>query len=149
MKTHSAQKGEIRRQWFVVDAEDLVLGRMSTHVASVLKGKHKPLYTPSMDTGDYVIVVNADKVKLTGRKEENKQYYRIGLQGKPGSLKIRTAAQLRESRPEDLVKNAVRRMLPRSPLGRQMFTKLKVYAGPSHPHEAQQPEALEIQAGAR
>lgn len=145
MKTHSAKKGEIRRKWYVVDAEDLVLGRMSSQVASVLKGKHKPTYTPSIDTGDYVVVVNADKVKLTGNKEQDKKYYQIGLQGKPGSLKERTASQLREKRPEDLVKNAVRRMLPRNALGRQMFTKLKVYASPNHPHEAQQPEALEIQ----
>ena len=146
MKTHSARKGEIRRKWFVVDANDKVLGRMSSQVAHILKGKHTPLYTPSMDTGDFVIVVNADKVRLTGAKEEKKMYYRIGLQGKPGSLKIRTARQLRESRPEDLVKNAVRRMLPRTALGRQMFTKLKVYAGPSHPHEAQQPQPLDIRA---
>lgn len=145
MKTHSAQKGEIRRKWFVVDAENAVLGRMSTQVASILKGKHTPLYTPSIDTGDFVIVVNADKVKLTGNKETKKKYYRIGLQGKPGSLKVATAQELRERRPEDLVKNAVRRMLPRSPLGRQMFSKLKVYAGPDHPHEAQKPQVLEIQ----
>lgn len=146
MSTHSAQKGEIRRKWFVVDASDKVLGRMSSQVASILKGKHTPLYTPSIDTGDFVIVVNAAKVKLTGRKEELKKYYRIGLQGKPGSLKVATAQQLREKRPEDLIKNAVRRMLPRNALGRQMFTKLKVYPGDAHPHEAQQPQALDIQA---
>ncbi|HWV39467.1 MAG TPA: 50S ribosomal protein L13 [Vulgatibacter sp.] len=146
MSTHSARKGEIRRKWYVVDASDKVLGRMSSQVASILKGKHTPLYTPSMDTGDFVIVVNAAKVKLTGRKEERKKYYRIGLQGKPGSLKVATAKELRERRPEDLVKNAVRRMLPRNALGRQMFTKLKVYPGDAHPHEAQQPQALDIQA---
>lgn len=146
MNTHSAQKGEIRRKWFVVDASDLVLGRMSSQVASILKGKHTPLYTPSMDTGDFVIVVNAAKVKLTGSKEQKKKYYRVGLQGKPGSLKVATASELRERRPEDLVKNAVRRMLPRTALGRQMFTKLKVYAGAEHPHEAQQPQPLDIKA---
>lgn len=146
MNTHSARKGEIRRKWYVVDASDKVLGRMSSQIASILKGKHTPLYTPSMDTGDFVIVINAEKVKLTGTKEQKKKYYRVGLQGKPGSLKVRTAAQLRESRPEDLVKNAVRRMLPRNALGRRMFTKLKVYAGPTHPHEAQQPQPLDIQA---
>ncbi|WP_373044704.1 50S ribosomal protein L13 [Vulgatibacter sp.] len=146
MNTHSAQKGEIRRKWFVVDASDKVLGRMSSQVASILKGKHTPLYTPSIDTGDFVIVINAEKVKLTGSKEDKKMYYRVGLQGLPGSLKVRSAKQLRESRPEDLVKNAVRRMLPRNALGRKMFTKLKVYAGPTHPHEAQQPQALEIRA---
>jgi len=146
MKTHSARKGEIRRKWFVVDASDKVLGRMSSQVASILKGKHTPLYTPSMDTGDFVIVVNAEKVRLTGTKEDKKKYYRVGLQGKPGSLKIRTARQLRASRPEDLVRNAVRRMLPRNALGRKMFTKLKVYAGPNHPHEAQQPQVLDIRA---
>lgn len=145
MKTHSAKKGEIRRKWYVVDAQDAVLGRMSTQVASILKGKHTPLYTPSIDTGDFVIVVNADKVKLTGNKETKKMYYRIGLQGKPGSLKTATAEELRAKRPEDLVRNAVRRMLPRNALGRQMFSKLKVYAGPDHPHEAQQPQVLEIQ----
>lgn len=146
MSTHSARKGEIRRKWFVVDANEKVLGRMSSQIASILKGKHTPLYTPSMDTGDFVIVVNADKVKLTGRKEERKKYYRVGLQGKPGSLKITTAQQLRERRPEDLVRNAVRKMLPRNALGRQMFTKLKVYAGESHPHEAQQPQPLDLKA---
>lgn len=146
MNTHSAQKGEIRRKWFVVDASDKVLGRMSSQVASILKGKHTPLYTPSLDTGDFVIVVNAAKVKLTGNKEKNKKYYRVGLQGKPGSLKVATAQQLRERRPEDLVLNAVRRMLPRNALGRQMFTKLKVYAGEAHPHEAQQPQVLDIKA---
>jgi len=146
MSTHSAQKGEIRRKWFVVDASDKVLGRMSSQVASILKGKHTPLYTPSIDTGDFVVVINAAKVKLTGRKEELKKYYRVGLQGKPGSLKVATAQQLREKRPEDLIKNAVRRMLPRNALGRQMFTKLKVYPGDAHPHEAQQPQTLEIQA---
>ncbi|MFO7156015.1 MAG: 50S ribosomal protein L13 [Pseudomonadota bacterium] len=146
MKTYSAKKGDVRRNWYVVDAADKVLGRMASQVASILRGKHKPMFTPSMDTGDFVIVVNADKVKLTGAKEEKKKYYRIGLQGKPGSLKVATAAELRAKRPEDLVKNAVRRMLPRSPLGRQMFTKLKVYAGPEHPHQAQKPQVLEIDA---
>jgi large subunit ribosomal protein L13 len=146
MNTHSAQKGEIRRKWFVVDANDKILGRMSSQVASILKGKHTPLYTPSIDTGDFVIVINADKVKLTGSKEDKKRYYRVGLQGLPGSLKVRTAKQLRESRPEDLVLNAIRRMLPRTTLGRQMFSKLKVYAGPAHPHEAQQPQVLDIRA---
>lgn len=146
MSTHSAQKGEIRRKWFVVDADDKVLGRLSSRVASILKGKHTPLYTPSIDTGDFVVVVNAAKVKLTGTKEENKKYYRVGLQGLPGSLKITTPRELRQSRPEDIVKNAVRRMLPRSALGRAMFKKLKVYPGPEHPHAAQQPQALEIKA---
>lgn len=146
MKTYSAKKGDVRRNWYVVDAADKVLGRMASQVASILRGKHKPMFTPSMDTGDFVIVVNADKVKLTGAKEEKKKYYRIGRQGKPGSLKVATAAELRAKRPEDLVKNAVRRMLPRSPLGRQMFTKLKVYAGPEHPHQAQKPQVLEIDA---
>ena len=99
-----------------------------------------------MDTGDFVVVVNAAKVKLTGTKEENKKYYRVGLQGKPGSLKITTPRELREKHPEDIVKNAVRRMLPRNALGRAMFKKLKVYPGPTHPHEAQQPQALEFKA---
>lgn len=144
--THSATKGEIRRTWYVVDATDKVLGRLSSQIASILKGKTKPLYTPSMDTGDFVIVVNAGKIRLTGTKEDSKLYHRIGLQGKPGSLKTSTARQLRAKHPEDLVKNAVRRMLPRSALGRQMFTKLKVYAGDAHPHAAQKPEALDLKA---
>src|SRR5690606_41989709 len=106
MKTYSAKKGDVRRNWYVVDAADKVLGRMASQVASILKGKHKPLYTPSMDTGDFVIVVNADKVKLTGNKETDKKYYRVGLQGKPGSLKVATAEEPRARRPEELVKNA-------------------------------------------
>ncbi len=146
MSTHSAQKGEIKRKWFVVDAEDKVLGRLSSQVASVLKGKHTPLYTPSIDTGDFVVVINAAKVKLTGTKEDNKKYYRVGLQGKPGSLKTTVAKDLRARHPEDLIKNAVRRMLPRSALGRQMFGKLKVYAGAEHPHAAQKPTALTVKA---
>lgn len=144
--THSATKGEIRRDWYVVDATDKVLGRLSTQIATILKGKNKPLYTPSMDTGDFVIVVNAEKIRLTGTKEDKKLYHRVGLQGKPGSLKTSTARQLREKHPEDLVKNAVRRMLPRSALGRQMFGKLKVYVGASHPHAAQKPQTLELKA---
>jgi large subunit ribosomal protein L13 len=144
--THSATKGEIRHDWYVVDATDKVLGRLSSQIASILKGKTKPIYTPSMDTGDFVIVVNADKIRLTGTKEDKKLYRRVGLQGKPGSLKTSTARQLRAKHPEDLVKNAVRRMLPRSPLGREMFGKLKVYAGGDHPHAAQKPQALEIKA---
>jgi len=146
MSTHSAQKGEIKRKWFIVDAEDKVLGRLSSQVASVLKGKHTPLYTPSMDTGDFVVVINAGKVKLTGTKENDKKYYRVGLQGKPGSLKTTVAKDLRAKHPEDLVKNAIRRMLPRTVLGRQMFSKLKVYAGGEHPHAAQQPQPLTVKA---
>jgi large subunit ribosomal protein L13 len=144
--THSATRGEIRRDWYVVDATDKVLGRLSSQIASILKGKNKPLYTPSIDTGDFVIVVNAEKVKLTGTKEDGKLYHRVGLQGKPGSLKTSTARQLRARHPEDLVKNAVRRMLPRTALGREMFGKLKVYAGATHPHAAQQPRNLDLKA---
>ncbi len=146
MSTHSAQKGEHKRKWFIVDAQDKVLGRLSSQVASILKGKHTPLYTPSMDTGDFVVIVNAGKVKLTGTKETDKKYYRIGLQGMPGSLKTTFARDLRAKHPEDLVKNAVRKMLPRTVLGRAMFSKLKVYAGNEHPHAAQQPQALTVKA---
>jgi large subunit ribosomal protein L13 len=144
--THSATKGEIRHDWYVVDATDKVLGRLSSQIASILKGKNKPIYTPSIDTGDFVIVVNAEKIRLTGTKEDNKKYYRVGLQGMPGSLKTTTARQLRARHPEDLVKNAVRRMLPRTVLGREMFSKLKVYAGAEHPHTAQQPKGLDLKA---
>lgn len=131
---------DLRRRWFVVDAEDEVLGRLATRVARVLIGKHKPSWTPFLDCGDHVVVINAGRVRLTGRKEEDKIYYRQS--GRPGGLKSRTAAQVRKAHPERLVEHAVRGMLPKNRLGRAQFGKLKVYAGTEHPHEAQTPEPL-------
>ncbi len=142
-KTYSPKSAEIDRQWFVVDASDQTLGRLAARVAATLRGKHKPMYTPHADTGDFVVVVNADKVVLTGRKEDQKTYYRHS--GRPGSLKQETARQLRARRPVKLVENAVKGMLPKNRLGRRLYTKLKVYAGPDHPHQSQKPAALEIE----
>ncbi len=142
MKTFMAKEQETDRRWFVVDARDKVLGRLATQVATRLRGKHKPVYTPHADTGDFIVVINADKVALTGRKWSNKNYYRHT--GYMGGLKQITAKKLLEKRPEDLLRFAVRGMLPKNSLGRRQLKKLKVYAGSEHPHQAQQPEALEI-----
>jgi len=141
-KTYSPKAGEVERNWYVVDAEGLTLGRLCTQVSRVLMGKHKPHYATHLDVGDFVIVVNADKVVLTGRKEEQKIYYRHS--GRPGSLKQETAGHLRQRRPERLVEFAVKGMLPKSRMGRKQLRKLKVYAGPEHPHFAQQPQALAL-----
>ncbi len=141
-KTYSPKSAEINREWFVIDANGQTLGRLAARIASILRGKHKPMYTPHMDTGDFVVVVNADKVVLTGRKEDQKTYYRHS--GRPGSLKQETARQLRSRRPVKLVENAVKGMLPHNRLGRRLFTKLKVYAGPDHPHQSQKPAVLEV-----
>jgi large subunit ribosomal protein L13 len=140
MRTESAKANEVQRAWFVVDAENQTLGRLSTKIATILRGKHKAIFTPHVDTGDFVVVVNAEKVKLTGAKLADKVYYHHT--GFFGGIKSITAGKLLEKRPEDVIKIAVKGMLPKNPLGRQMFTKLKVYAGPSHPHAAQQPQAL-------
>ena len=141
--TKSISAHEVERRWYVVDATDVVLGRLSTRVASVLRGKHKPTYTPHSDTGDFVIVVNAEKVKLTGRKLEQKTYYRHS--GYTGHLKSITAGEVLEGPHADrVVRSAVRGMLPKNALGRQMIRKLKVYAGPDHPHAAQKPEVLSL-----
>ena len=140
-KTYSAKVGEIDRRWYVVDAADIPLGRLCTRIAKVLIGKHKPTYTAHVDTGDFVIVVNAEKTKLTGRKEETKIYYRHS--GKPGNLKAETAGELRARRPERMIELAVRRMLPKNKLGRQQLKKLKVYAGPEHPHGPQSPISMD------
>jgi len=141
--TKSAKPHEVERRWYIVDANDVVLGRLSTRVASVLRGKHKAIYTPHVDTGDFVIVVNADKVKLTGRKREQKTYYRHT--GYTGNLKEITADKvLTGAHPDRVVRHSVRGMLPKNALGRDMFRKLKVYAGPDHPHAAQQPEELSL-----
>jgi len=140
--THSTTKSEAQagRQWWVVDGTDKTVGRLATRLATILKGKHKPSYTPSMDTGDFVVVINAGKVKFTGKKETDKTFFTHSMH--PGGEKLTPMDKLRARHPEDIIVNAVRRMLPRSALGRQMMTKLKVYAGDTHPHAAQKPQAL-------
>lgn len=142
MKTFMANKDTVERKWFVVDAEGKVLGRLASEIASVLRGKHKPTFTPHFDTGDYVIVVNADKVELTGNKWDDKKYYRHSRY--PGSLKETSAKVMNQTHPERLIEFAVKGMLPKGRLGRQMYKKLYVYAGTEHPHQAQQPEVLEL-----
>jgi len=143
VKTYMATKETVERKWYVIDATDKTLGRLASQIAVILRGKHKPTYTPHVDTGDHVIVINAEKIKLTGNKLHDKKYYRHS--GYPGGLKVRTAADLlNSSRPERVLKLAVRGMLPHNRLGRKMFKKLKVYAGNEHPHSAQQPEQLDI-----
>ena len=141
--THSATKTEAlkARKWWLVDANEKTVGRLASRIASVLKGKHKALYTPSLDTGDFVVVVNAEKVRFTGKKESDKTFFSHTMH--PGGAKHTPMNKLRERHPEDILLNAVRRMLPRNALGRQMITKLKVYAGEKHPHAAQKPEALQ------
>ena len=143
--TTFARAGEIRRRWFVVDAGDQPLGRLASRIALVLRGKHKPSWTPFLDCGDHVIVLNAARVQLTGRKEEQKVYHRTS--GRPGGLKSRTAAQIRSTHPERLFESAVRGMLPKGSLGRSQFLKLNVYSGGEHPHAAQQPEPLPARLG--
>ena len=141
MKTYVAKEHEITKKWYVVDAKDKVLGRLATQIATRLRGKHKAIYTPHADTGDFVVVVNADKISLTGKKWGDKSYYRYS--GYIGGLKSISARDLPRKKPEDLLRFAVRGMLPKNSLGRRQLTKLKIYAGPNHPHEAQQPEPLE------
>lgn len=140
MKTFMASASSIDRKWYVVDATGYTLGRLASEVAKVLRGKNKPTYTPSMDTGDYVIVVNAEKVKVTGKKLEQKVYYRHSEY--VGSLKETTLREMLNKHPERVIESAVKGMLPKGPLGREMYTKLHVYAGPDHKHEAQKPEVL-------
>ena len=142
MRTYSPKASEIERKWFVVEAENLVLGRMSTEVAKILRGKHKPTFAPHLDCGDHVIIVNAAKVVLTNEKAEKKLVHRHS--GYPGGLKSQTYADLLERKPADAIRRTVKGMLPRNRLGAQMLTKLKVYPGPKHPHSAQQPETLTI-----
>ena len=141
-KTHVTKDDDIQREWFVVDAAGQTLGRLATEIARVLRGKHKPTYSPSVDVGDYVVVVNAEKVRVTGRKLDQKTYY--SHSGYPGGLKAITLRNLLQRNPARVVERAVRGMLPRSRLGRRQFRKLKVYAGPDHPHLAQNPRALEL-----
>lgn len=140
MKTMSAKKNQVERRFYLVDATDRVVGRTASRIAMVLMGKHKPIFTPHVDTGDFVVVINADKVRLTGRKEGHKSYWHHT--GYPGGGRSVSAQEQREKWPERILKEAVRGMLPKGPLGRSMFRKLKVYAGPKHPHAAQKPEPL-------
>ena len=142
MKTYIPKPSEIGRKWYLVNAEGKILGRLSSRIAQILSGKDKPIYTPHLDVGDFVVVINAEKVKVTGNKEEKKIYYRHS--GYPGGLKERTYQELLDKKPQDIIRKAVRGMLPKSKLGRQMFQKLKVYAGPQHPHQAQKPEQLDL-----
>ncbi len=141
-RTYSAKEADIKRKWYVVDAEGKTLGRLATQVAIVLRGKHKPIFTPHVDTGDHVIVVNAEKIHLTGDKVRQKTYYRHS--GYPGGLKSETVKDLLERKPYVIVERAIKGMLPKNPLGKQMARKLNVYAGPTHPHQAQRPEALPL-----
>lgn len=142
MKTFSAKPAEVQRDWFVVDADGKTLGRLATEVASRLRGKHKPEYTPHVDTGDYIIVVNADKIQVTGNKAQDKMYYHHT--GYIGNLKETNFEKLLAKAPERVIEKAVKGMLPKNPLGREMYRKLKVYAGPNHNHAAQQPQPLDI-----
>ncbi len=141
-KTYSPKAGEIEHRWYIIDAENQVVGRLASRVATILRGKHKPGYAPHLDTGDFVIVINADKVRFSGKKETAKQYF--SHSGYPGGVSLRTPKEMRRRRPKFIVENAVRGMLPKGPLGRRMFRKLKVYAGAEHPHEAQQPRELTL-----
>jgi large subunit ribosomal protein L13 len=145
-RTYSAKPADIKRQWHVIDVSDKVLGRAASQIATLLKGKHKAIYTPSIDTGDHVIVINAAQVKVTGKKEQQKLYHRQPRAGFPGALKTTNLEKLRQRHPEDVIINAVKRMLPRNALGRQMMTKLKVYAADAHPHAAQKPVAFQVEA---
>jgi len=140
--TYSAKQSDNQGKWLVVDAQNAVLGRLASEIAARLRGKHNPLFTPHVDCGDFVIVINADKVKLTGRKMQQKMYYRHS--GYIGGLKEINAEKLLQKKPEDVIRNAVKGMLPKNRLGRKMYKKLKVYAGSEHPHQAQQPQALEL-----
>ena len=143
MKTYSARPSDVERKWYLVDAEDVVLGRMAAEIAKVLRGKHKPMFTPHIDTGDNVIVINAAKVRMTGNKIAKKTYY--WHTGYPGGIKERTAGEIIKGKyPERVIEKAVKRMMPKGPLAREQIRKLKVYAGAEHPHEAQKPEALDI-----
>tara|TARA_B100001123_G_scaffold244411_1_gene273257 strand:+ start:183 stop:611 length:429 start_codon:yes stop_codon:yes gene_type:complete len=142
MRTYSAKPESVQRDWYLVDATDKVLGRLATEIATRLRGKHKPEYTPHVDTGDHIIVVNAAKIRVTGNKAEKKKYYRHT--GYPGGIRETRLADELERRPEQVIKTAVKGMLPKNALGRAMFLKLRVYAGPEHVHQAQQPQTLNI-----
>lgn len=143
MKTFSAKPHEVKRDWYVVDANDKTLGRLATEIARRLRGKHKAEYTPHVDTGDYIVVTNAEKVTVTGRKSSDKMYYNHS--GYPGGIKSISFEKLQEKNPVSIIERAVKGMLPKNPLGREMYRKLKVYVGSDHPHTAQQPKQLEIE----
>ena len=143
MKTYSAKPGEITREWYLVDAEGKTLGRLATQIADTLRGKRKPQFTPHVDTGDFVIVVNAEKIQVTGNKLDQKRYYRHS--GYPGGLRSRTLREQLDRRPTEVLRVAVKGMLPKNRLARQQITKLKIYAGPEHPHEAQAPQPLDLE----
>ncbi|WP_018657556.1 50S ribosomal protein L13 [Actinomadura flavalba] len=142
MRTYTPKPADVQRQWHVIDATDVVLGRLASQAAQLLRGKHKPIYAPHLDTGDFVVIINADKISLSGNKREQKRAYRHS--GYPGGLRSVSYGDLLEKNPERAVEKAIKGMLPKNSLGRQMFGKLKVYAGPEHPHQAQKPEAFEI-----
>ncbi len=144
MKTYIARDKEVQdsKRWYIVDAEGLVLGRMASKIAHILRGKHKPIYSPHQDTGDFIVVINAEKIKLTGKKMEQKSYFRHS--GYIGGVTMTPVALMLQRHPERVIENAVKRMLPKNTLGREMFKKLKVYAGSEHPHQAQQPQALDL-----
>jgi large subunit ribosomal protein L13 len=145
MKTYSAKPSEVERKWFVIDAEDVVLGRLAAEVAKILRGKHKPMFTPHIDCGDHVVILNAEKVQLTGNKLRDKRFY--WHTGYPGGIKNRTMEQLiNGNHPQRVIEKAVERMMPKGPMGRQMLKKLRVYAGSENPHAAQEPEVLDIAA---
>jgi large subunit ribosomal protein L13 len=144
MKTHAVKASEIQRTWYVVDAEGQVLGRLASEVAQILRGKHKPIYSPHLDTGDFVVVVNAGKIQVTGAKETQKFYYKHS--GYPGGLRKESVAAVRARFPERIVERAIKGMLPHNALGRQMYRKLKVYSGPAHPHGSNNPQPLSIEA---
>ena len=144
MATFMAKKGQVPQRWFLIDATDQVVGRLAVQIATILRGKHRPEYTPHIDTGEFVIVINAEKVRFTGKKWDT-QVYR-SYSHYPGGLKEVTARELRSKRPERVLYEAVKRMVPRNRLGRQQMSKLKIYAGPSHPHQAQQPEAYQVKS---
>ncbi len=142
MRTYTTKTAEIKREWYLVDAQGQTLGRLASKIASIIRGKHKPIYSPHLDCGDFVIVINADKVRVTGRKLDQKNYYRHS--GYPGGLKTTNLRDQLAQHPERVIETAIRGMLPKNKLGRQMIKKLKVYAGDAHPHQAQQPKPLEL-----
>ena len=142
MRTYAAKKGEVEQKWLLVDAEGQVLGRLAARLAPILQGKHKPIYTPHVDTGDFIVIINAEKVRVTGKKLTQKMYQRYS--GYPGGLRERSLGTMLKRHPERVLEQAVRRMLPKTKLGKKMFGKLKVYAGPTHPHQAQKPEPLTL-----
>ena len=142
MKTHAVKAGEIRRDWFVFDAEDKVLGRVASQVATILKGKHKPIYSPHLDTGDHVVIVNVEKIRVTGKKQDKKRYFTHSMY--PGGVTWTSFKEMSDTKPERVLFLAVRGMLPKNSLGRAMIKKLKIYSGPQHPHAAQSPKSLTL-----